>query len=138
MSRTTICRRTWHCTGCRYESDQLVGTCSTLACVGEIYEETDPARCGSMTVIGPEDIENEVTAIQAARAARGQAELPAQAVADYKAQRMAEMNAAIAAINVRVHDAQKARAFNKAIGIMGISREPANVNLSTKIDESLV
>ena len=117
MPQTTIVRQTWHCTDCRYESDRLVGCCSTNGCKGDIFQETDPARCGSMTVIGPEDIQAELAAINAARVGRGKAVLPNSEATAYVAQRTAEMNAAITSIKLRTHDAKAASNFNAAIGV---------------------
>lgn len=101
MPRTTIIRRTWHCTMCRYESDRLVGACSTLGCAGAILEETDPLKCGSMTVIGIEDIEAEIAAINTQRLARLQLPLSLGAQDTYRQERVAEMNNAIAGIRLR-------------------------------------
>ena len=116
MPKTIIVRQTYHCTGCTrfmyyqdgtlakrlgFESGNLVGMCSTEGCRGDIYLETDPAKCGTLTIIGDEDIEAEISAIQKERTDKGKAEYDAPTIAQYRTQRRAEKNAAIAAARVK-------------------------------------
>ena len=101
MPKTIIVRQTYHCTGCRYESDVLVGTCSKPDCTGEIFLETDPAKCGTLTVIGDEDIEKEISDMQAQRVSKGKAEYAASTIGAYRAQRQAEKSAAIATARIK-------------------------------------
>ena len=103
MPKTIIIRQTWHCTGCGYEADRLIGACRTVGCSGTMYLESNPAKCGSMTVIGPEDVEDEIAAVNSGRASRAQPALSATAENQYRTQRIAEMNAAIVAIKLREH-----------------------------------
>ena len=101
MPKTIIIRQTYHCTGCRYESDVLVGACRTQGCTGEIFLETDPTKCGTFTVIGDEDIEKEIGDMQTQRVSKGKAEYAANVIADYRAQRRAEKDAAITAARIK-------------------------------------
>lgn len=101
MPKTVITRQTWHCTGCEYESDRIKGSCSTNGCTGTIYEETDPARCGTLTIIGMEDVHIELQNINTERISRGQTPLPASARDQYIADRMAEIELAIATARLR-------------------------------------
>jgi len=117
MPRTIIIRQTYHCTGCRFESDILIGACPTDGCKGEMYHEIDPQRCGTLTVIGAEDIEAEATEIQAAYQARHGKDIAPDALKVHVAQRTAEMNAAIASAEVKALDPVKAQAFNDVIKV---------------------
>ena|SRR3990167_3777271 len=101
MPKTIIVRQTYHCTDCRYESDVLIGACTTTGCRGDIYLETNPAKCGVLTVIGNEDIETEIEAIQKQRTDKGKPEYDAPTIAAYRNQRRAEKDAAITAARLK-------------------------------------
>lgn len=101
MPKTIIVRQTYHCTDCRYESDVLVGACPTKGCRGDIYLETDPKKCGTLTVIGDEDIEAEIAEIQKQRTDKGKPEYDAPTIAQYRNQRRAEKDAAIVAARLK-------------------------------------
>ena len=62
MARTVIIRQTWRCPVCSSEWDTPLY--NTLLCPhcsqGIVGRETDPARCGTLTVMGAEDIEIEI------------------------------------------------------------------------------
>jgi len=54
-----------------------------------------------MTVIGPEDIEAEIVAINTGREVRGRPAMPSNEQAAYRQERLAEMNNAIVGIRLR-------------------------------------
>ena len=116
MPKTIIIRQTYHCTGCTrylydetgniverrgFEGDHLTAGCNTDGCTGELYLETDPAKCGTLTVIGDEDIEKEIEDMQAERVSKGRAKYAANVIADYRSQRRAEKDAAITAARLK-------------------------------------
>ena len=116
MPKTIIVKQTYHCTACSkwlydeqgefvqrlgHESEMLKAVCSTKDCTGELYLETDPAKCCTATVIGDEDIEKEIDDMQAERVSKGRAEYAANVIAGYRNQRRAEKDAAITAARIK-------------------------------------
>ena len=116
MPKTIIVRQTYHCTGCTrylydgqgnfaerlgYEGDRLTAFCSTPNCTGELYLETDPTKCGALTVIGDEEIEAEIAQMQQLRASKGKQGYGASIINVYRNQRQAEKDAAIATARIK-------------------------------------
>ena len=66
MPRTVIIRKTWRCPVCphpgsaQWDNDSLNGKLCPLCGVGIVRLETDPEKCGTLTVMGSEDIEDEI------------------------------------------------------------------------------
>ena len=84
MPRTVIIRKTWRCPVCDAEWDS--SAYNTLPCPycgqGVVRIETNPARCGTLTVMGYEDIEEEILERdEATYRTRGLAGINAQAAA---------------------------------------------------------
>ena len=71
MPKTIIIRQAWYCNTCRMDSGtnnaggwetgvETPVPCPRKGCHGVVTRETDPARCGILTVMGVEDIEDEI------------------------------------------------------------------------------
>lgn len=94
MPKTIIIRQTWYCNVCRVgknpgETDNQGGwqsgsatptPCPRPGCTGMVTMETDPAKCGRLTVMGVEGIEPEIEErTEATHRARRIAEINQQA-----------------------------------------------------------
>ena len=93
MPRTIIVRQTWRCPTCdsEWDSPVLDGQVCSYCNVGVVRREMNPARCGTLTVIGEEDIEEELLSIAS----------PEKSA--YRTKRLREMNEAIVAARLRDH-----------------------------------
>ena len=97
MPKTIVVRQTWRCPTCDSEWDTAIldGQICSRCEKGVVRRETDPTRCGTLTVMGEEDIESE---IEREDVKRSQQEWALQTLAEkvaYRAQRHQDIAKAI-------------------------------------------
>ena len=103
MPRTIFVRKTWRCPTCdaEWDSDVQDGKVCPYCGTGIVRQENDVTRCGTLTVMGVEDIEPEIEAADQARIQKGRPVQTAGEKATYRAKRQVDIAAAIVAARVR-------------------------------------
>lgn len=86
MPKTVIIRQTWRCPTCDSEWDSSIldgKTCSHCG-QGVVRRETNPARCGTLSIMGEEEIDGEIEE---------------RTEATFRARRLAEVDTEIASLD---------------------------------------
>ena len=97
MPKTIFRRKTFGCPTCYWNTDNPVAEgikCPRRGC-GFIIHETDPERMGTITIMGPEDIDDEILKMDDERVKEEKVKMTQKEKDDHKVKRLQDIQDAL-------------------------------------------